>query len=204
MTNKKPTKRRTKKNVVGVESDRDKAADKARTVLRPTVQAALTFNEYGKPFGDLDLTELVDSLTEQTTAVIDGDLGRSEAMLTVQAHTLDSIFNNLAQRAINSKYLDHLDRYLKLALRAQSQCRATWETLAAIKNPPIVYAKQANIAQGHQQVINAPAAEGEASRTGKNKNPPNQLLEKTDGQRLDTRTQATPIRANQEVEAVGE
>ncbi len=202
MTTKKPAKQKAKKIAKDVESDRGEAAEKAEKVLRPTVQAAFTLGEYGKRFGDLDLTGLVDSLTEQTTAVIDGDLGRCEEMLTVQAHTLDSIFNSLAQRAINSEYLDHLDRYLKLALRAQSQCRATWETLAAIKNPPIVYAKQANIAQGHQQVNNAP--EDKTSRTGNNKNPPNQLLEKTDGQRLDTRTQATTIRVNQEVEAVGE
>ncbi len=93
--------------------------------------------------------------------------GAKPSPCNLEWNTLDSIFNSLVQRAINSEYLDHLDRYLKLALRAQSQCRATWETLAAIKNPPIVYAKQANIAQGHQQVNNAP--EDKTSRTGNNK-----------------------------------
>ena len=48
-------------------------------------------------------------------------------MLTAQAHTLVAIFNNLARRASNAEYRDHLDRYLKLALRAQSQYRATCE-----------------------------------------------------------------------------
>ena len=74
----------------------DQAAGIARTVMRPTVQAALTLKEYGKPFGDLDLTGLIDSLTEQTNAATEGDLGRAEAMLAAQAHTLDAIFNNLA------------------------------------------------------------------------------------------------------------
>ena len=43
-------------------------------------------------------------------------------------------------------------RYLRLALKAQSQRRATLETLATIKNPPVIYAKQANITSGPQQV----------------------------------------------------
>jgi hypothetical protein len=54
--------------------------------------------------------------------------------------------------------------YLRLALKAQNQCRMTLETLATIKNPPAVFAKQANIAHGPQQVNNgaetlAPARE---------------------------------------------
>ena len=37
---------------------------------------------------------------------------------------------------------------MKLALKAQNQCRMTLETLAAIKNPPVIYARQANFANG--------------------------------------------------------
>ena len=80
-----------------------------------------------------------------------------------------------------------LDRYLKLALRAQSQCRATWEALATIKNPPIVgYVQQANIAHGHQQVNNDRAAQGDGPRARENENLQSKLLEETDGERLDT------------------
>jgi hypothetical protein len=35
---------------------------------------------------------------------------------------------------------------MRLALRAQGQCRATLETLAVMKSPPTVFARQANIA----------------------------------------------------------
>jgi hypothetical protein len=42
--------------------------------------------------------------------------------------------------------MDEIDRYLRLGLKAQSQCRATLETLVQIKNPPVVVARQANIA----------------------------------------------------------
>ncbi len=89
-------------------------------------------------------------------------------MLTAQAHTLDAIFNNLARRAINAKYMNELEPYLKLALRAQSQCRATWEALATIKNPPVMgYVRQANVAHGPQQVNNVSAAPNNVSRAGK-------------------------------------
>jgi hypothetical protein len=39
------------------------------------------------------------------------------------------------------------------AFKAQAQCRATFETIALSKNPP-VFARQANIAQGPQQINN--------------------------------------------------
>jgi hypothetical protein len=45
------------------------------------------------------------------------------------------------------------ETYLRLALKAQSQCRATLETLAAIRNPqPVAFVRQANIAHGPQQL----------------------------------------------------
>ena len=52
-------------------------------------------------------------------------------MLTAQAHTLDALFTALVQRAaLNSgEYIGAADTYNRLALKAQSQCRATLETL---------------------------------------------------------------------------
>ena len=146
----------------------DQADALARTLLQPTVQAAFTLKEYVTSAGDVDLSGLIDSLTEQTRACSEGDLKRPEAMLTAQAHTLDAIFNNLARRAINTEDMNQLEPYLKLALRAQSQCRATWEALATIKNPPVMgYVRQANVAHGPQQVNNASVAPNNVPRAGK-------------------------------------
>ena len=67
---------------------------------------------------------------------------------------------------------------MRIALKAQSQCRATVETLATIKNPAVVFARQANIAQGPQQVNNngmMPAGEPRAG-AGKTEKPQNKLL----------------------------
>jgi len=176
----------------------------ARTALRPTVQAAVSVREYGKNFGDLDLTSLVEALTEQTDMAIDGNMARAEAMLTTQAHTLDAIFNNLARRAALNmgEYLDATDMYLKLALRAQSQCRSTWEALSAIKNPPVAgYVKQANIAHGPQQVNNGPAPDN--SRTVEEANQQNKQLEEQDGECLDTGTSGAAGRVDPNMETLG-
>lgn len=183
----------------------DERISVARNALRPTVQAAVTVREYGKVFGELDLAGLVDSLMEQVRESQNGSTGRAEAMLTAQAHTLDAIFNNLAQRAINMQYIDHLDRYLKLALRAQSQCRATWEALSTIQNPPVAgYVGQANIAHGPQQVNNAAIATEETSGAPEKHNLKNKLLEECHGERLDPGTARTTGRADPEMATLGE
>ena len=117
-------------NVAGKPGE-DQADALARTLLQPTVQAAFTLKKYVKSAGDLELSGLIDSLTEQTRACSEGDLKRPEAMLTAQAHTLDAIFNNLAQRAINAKYMDELEPYLKLALRGRC-CTARSKSLTSL------------------------------------------------------------------------
>jgi hypothetical protein len=75
---------------------------------------------------------------------------------------------NLARRANAQEYLSGMDPMLRLALKAQSQCRATLETLANIKSPPVVFARQANINNGGQQQVNngAVAASGGAAPAG--------------------------------------
>jgi hypothetical protein len=146
-----------------------------------------TLTEYTKGFGDLELPALIKSLSDQSKAVIDGDLSRAETMLSIQVHTLDAIFNYLARRAINAEYMKNLECYLKFALRAQSQCLATWDTLAAIKHPPVLgYVNQANIAHGPQQVNNAAAPVRGASRARENENLQNEALTAKDGETLDT------------------
>ncbi len=201
----KPVKKRDPKQItVAGSPNEDKAVTIARTVLRPTIQAAVTLKEYGKSYGDLDLLGLTDALTAQTKAVTDGDLGRGEAMLTAQAHTLDAVFNTLARRAINAEYMNNLDRYLKLALRAQSQCRATWETLATMKHPPMMgYVRQANIAHGPQQVNNAAAAAGDPSRPREDTDMQSKLLEKNSGERLDIGAAGATGRANPAMAPLG-
>jgi hypothetical protein len=101
----------------------------------------------------VSVTDLADAIREAGDEVTAGDLGRVERMLTAQAITMDAMFNTLAYRANRQEYIKSMESYLRLALKAQAQCRATAEALALLKNPQ-PYIKQANIAQGHQQVNN--------------------------------------------------
>jgi hypothetical protein len=158
----------------------------------------------------LSLTDMVASLKEQGQAVNRGDMSAGERMLMAQAVTLNAMFGELARRATLNmgQHLDAADRYLRLALKAQSQSRATMETLAAIKNPPVVFARQANINNGGQQQVNngaAPAHAANPAHPGQTASGPNELLEDcTHGRtQLDTRATAAAGRASQSLEPVG-
>jgi hypothetical protein len=107
--------------------------------------------------------------------VVGGDLGRIERTLTSQFLTLDAIFANLAERSKRQEYMKQMETYLRLALKAQAQARATAETLALLKNPQ-PYIKQANIAQGHQQVNNVYA--NTSAHSDKSAMPDKKALEK--------------------------
>jgi hypothetical protein len=166
------------------ESDDDATA---RAFTRPEVLAAETVQQWSSY--PMEINSLVKTLSGQVEAVNNGSMKQPEAMLTAQAYTLDALFNNLAIRAQSHCELLQFEACLRLAFKAQSQCRATLETLAAIKNPPVVFAKQANFAQGHQQINNS-------THAGEIKNHQNELLEQTHGERLDTREKATASGAN--------
>ena len=179
--------------------DKDRNTTVARAILRPGVQAAVTVKDYSNVSKELTLPCLIEALSEQIKAVDDGDMARAEGMLVAQAHSLDSIFHNLAQRAIHSEYMGNVETYLKLGLRAQAQSRACWEALSAIKHPPMAnYVGQANISQGPQQVNN------NASRTGESRIQQNELLEQKDGSEwMDTGKAGKAGRADSEMETVG-
>jgi hypothetical protein len=138
--------------------DADKAAALAKMALRPSVNAAAVMVEYTKPLGEQDIGALVTSLSAGMDDLLAGDMKRAEAMLYGQAHALQAIFMNLARRATTQEYLKQWEAYLRMALKAQNQCRMTLETLATIKNPPVVFARQANINNGGQQQVNNGAA----------------------------------------------
>jgi hypothetical protein len=139
--------------------DKEKADAIAKMALRPSVNAAVVMVSYTKPLGEVDIGALVNSLSAGMDDVWAGDLKRAEAMLYGQAHALQAIFMNLARRAASQEYLKQWEAYLRMAMKAQNQCRMTLETLATIKNPPVVIARQANINNGGQQQVNNGAAQ---------------------------------------------
>lgn len=102
---------------------------------------------------EVDYWKLTLSLDKQIKSVNNGDLKAIEGVLTAQIHILNNMFNDLARKAINQKQINFMESFMRLAFKAQNQCRVTIETLAQLKNPtPATFVKQANI--GYNQQVN--------------------------------------------------
>ena len=169
----------------------------AKTLMRPEIGAATAIENWQPETHDVNA--LAKELAAQIDAVNRGDLRRAEGMLVSQAHTLNDVFNILLRRATGKMHLQQWEAYMRSAMRAQSQCRMTLEALAEMKNPKaIAFVKQANIANGPQQVNN-----GTAARVGEVPTAPPELLEQRHGKWLDSRTQSSAGTVNPGMEAVG-
>lgn len=135
--------------------------------------------------GEAPFTEVILELSRQTAAINNGDMTQAENMLVAQAHTLNVLFTQLTTRALSAKQMSGLESYMRLALKAQNQARATLQTLGELKIPKqVAFVKQANI--GHQVQVNNGIQEKPA-RTRKTKKAQNELLEVEHGERLDAR-----------------
>jgi hypothetical protein len=124
---------------------------RANIALAPEFKAAVTAQAYAPLIGETDLASVLKRLGEMSTGSVKDNARDIEYMLTSQAIALDSIFNRLAIQAHASmgKHPKVVDTYLRLALKAQSQCRATAETLANLKSPR-QYISQTNVATALQ------------------------------------------------------
>ena len=143
---------------VNTYAGRSKERAIAELALNPLMSNAGTARTFAKgTLGTVDLTETLIVMREKAEHVKAGDLSEVEATLISQAVALDSIFTEMARRAALNmgEYVTATETYLRLAFKAQSQCRATLETLAEIKNPrAVAFVRQTNIAGGPQQVNN--------------------------------------------------
>lgn len=150
----------------------------------------------------IDTPTLLATLRDQAAAVNGGDLSQAEAMLINQASALQALFVRMSEKAIVQTHIPNLEGFMRMALRAQSQCRATLETLATIKNPPQVsFVKQANIAAGPQQINNGVAPQ--ASRAWENENQQSKQLGGSNELLPDARASQVESRINPQMEAVG-
>jgi hypothetical protein len=94
-----------------------------------------------------------------------------------------------------------MDKFFRLALKAQNQSRTTLQTLAELKAPKqIAFVKQANI--GNQVQVNN-GTQAKFARTRKTKIVQNELLEVEHGGRLDTRATGAAGGADPAVATVG-
>lgn len=170
----------------------------SRIAHDPAVRAVMGGRKFHDNLhGTPDITSCLKTLVSRIREVEDGKMGGIEATLLAQADTLDLVFNSLLRRAAHQEMLPQYETFMRLALKAQSQCRTTLETLAEIKNPkPTAFIKQQNMA-AVQQVNNTLAQE--------KKYRPNELLEGGEvAERVDTGTETQAIEAHSRLEALEE
>jgi hypothetical protein len=174
----------------------------SKDTLRPSASSAKTIRKVmEKQLGylpDLTLDALTEELASQCAEVSNGNLAAPEAMLMSQAQTCDAVFQHLTQQAYdNMNNIDIAERWFRLAFKAQSNSRASIETLGYLKNPTTVFAKQANMTTGPQQVNN-----NAISRTREPEIVQNELLERKDGKRLEPSTSSGAVGRNSELATV--
>jgi hypothetical protein len=199
---------------VAVEVGKSRKRKLVELNLSPFVANANTARIFGQgSFGELDLGESISVMGERVGRIKDGDLSDVEATLTAQAATLDAVFNELARRAALNmgEHLHVTETYMRLAFKAQAQCRSTLETLAEVKYPKAAtFVRQQNVAY-QQQVNNGGLANenlkagtrARARAHGKSLDCENELLDEKHGEWLDTRTKGASSETDSQLEAMG-
>ena len=191
------------KNEINLPGDPNKIRKKqiAELAYGPEFRALVGGDPFNKSiFPDLDVNDILTTLKESVSEVKAGKMDKVEATLIMQANTLDLVFNSLLQRAAAQEFLNQYEAFMRLALKAQSQCRTTLETLAEIKNPkPTAFIKQQNMA-AVQQVNNNTLAHAQG-----NENMPSELSERREHVEVLEQGAAKPaIETHSRMEALGE
>lgn len=132
----------------------------ARKLLEPHFRHAVTASAYvgvkldglGEGPGTMDFATYVHS---STVKVGGGDLAIASRLLVSQAITLDCMFTEFSRRsALNmGEFVNAAERYGRLALKAQSNCRATLEALAKLHLPHEQVVRHVHVNEGGKAVI---------------------------------------------------
>ncbi len=167
----------------------------AESLLKPSALSSAVIESYKDNIQgeSVDFVLALGILEQEVIKVQSGDLTKIEEMLLSQAVALELMFTSLARRAKAQEQLLQYETHMRFALKAQNQSRATLQALIQLKQPSqTTFVKQANIAQGHQQVNNLPE---------KNITPQNELL-RGNYANLDNRATPKAKRVNSKVEAL--
>jgi hypothetical protein len=149
-------------NALTVEQTKEEtgAQAMARKLLQPTLKNAAAASAFtGKMMGsDLELPgigDYADHVHAVAREAAGGDLAMASKILAAQAITLDSMFAELARRtAMNmGEYINAAERYGRLALKAQSNCRATLEALTKLHQPREQTVRHVHVSEGGQAIV---------------------------------------------------
>ena len=168
----------------------------AEKLLKPSsLSSALIESFKGNVQGEsIDFVLALGILEKEVLKLQGGDLSKIEEMLLSQAVALEMMFTSLARTAKAQEQLLQYETHMRFALKAQNQSRATLLALIQLKQPSqTTFVRQANIAQGHQQVNNL---------AEKITTPQNELL-RGENAELDTRATPTATGIDTALEALG-
>ncbi len=149
-------------NALHVEQSPDETGAQAvaRKLLQPTLKNAVAASAFtGRMIGnEIEAPGISDyALHVQQIAneAAKGELAMASRILAAQAVALDSMFAELARRAASNmgEYMDASERYGRLALRAQANCRTTLEALAKLHQPREQTVRHVHVNEGGQAVV---------------------------------------------------
>lgn len=144
---------------VKVQDGEDPLKTVARLGLNPGVRHAhLAGSASSALFGEKTAPTIMDNteaLADMLKAAAKGDKQLSSQILAAQAISLDTLFTELAMRSRQNmgQYFDAAERYMRLALKAQANCRTTLEALAKLHQPREQTVKHVHVNDGGQAVV---------------------------------------------------
>jgi hypothetical protein len=101
----------------------------------------------------LDAVSITEAIEEQEILLKNGDLTSLENMLLSQTHVLNLIFTQMVSKMGKTEYMDKMEVYGRLALKAQNQTRQTIAALGEIKGiKKTTFIHQVN--KAHNQQVN--------------------------------------------------
>jgi hypothetical protein len=193
-------------NYVVVNTDKPMSEVYADLSISPYFMNASITESFAKDIiPDVHLIDITNSLKESISEVVAGNTSSMEAMLLGQAQALQAMFVSLGRQAKAQTNLKHSTAFMTMALKAQSQSRATIQALTELKYPrQATFVKQANISHGHQQVNNGSFDTNmhERAHVKEKTIQSNELLEKQNGEWLDSGTKSATSRTNQAMATV--
>ena len=132
--------------------------DTARVMTNGQCNAAVVQQYLHFVNGGSNIQALAEVSTEQALKIGSGDLYSLEHMLLSQATALQAMFVDLALRAKRQDRYDGIQIMTTLALKCAAQSRQAVTALAELRMPKtVMFAKQANVSSGPQQVNNGVA-----------------------------------------------
>jgi hypothetical protein len=132
----------------------------ARKLLEPQVRNAISASAFanqilGPTVEKPGFSDFADHLKNVAAKAEAGDVAIASRMLASQAFTLDAMFTDLARRAALNMH-EHIlvaDRFARLAMKAQSNCRATLEALARLHQPREQTVRHVHVNDGGQAIV---------------------------------------------------